>query len=105
MVRGYVPLLAIVAGIWGASYLFIKVAVEEIEPTAMMELRLLLAALVLVPFVLLRRGAASAVAELRATGGGAFVLGISNMAVSFTPLPPGGKNIHSGVPPVAQTPP
>jgi hypothetical protein len=36
VVRGYVPLLLIVAGIWGASYLFIKVAVREIEPTAMM---------------------------------------------------------------------
>src|SRR5919106_5483218 len=101
MVRGYVPLLAIVAGIWGASYLFIKVAVEEIEPTAMMELRLLLAALVLVPFVLLRRGAASAVAELRATGGGAFVLGISNMAVPFTLIAWGEKHIDSGIAAIA----
>jgi drug/metabolite transporter (DMT)-like permease len=101
MIRGYVPLLAIVAGIWGASYLFIKVAVEEIEPTAMMELRLLLAALVLVPFVLLRRGAASAVAELRATGGGAFVLGISNMAVPFTLIAWGEKHIDSGIAAIA----
>ena len=101
MIRGYVPLLAIVAGIWGASYLFIKVAVEEIEPTAMMELRLLLAALVLVPFVLLRRGAASAVAELRATGGGAFVLGVSNMAVPFTLIAWGEKHIDSGIAAIA----
>ena len=49
MVRGYVPLLAIVAAIWGASYLFIKVAVEEVEPTAMMFFRLVLATAVLVP--------------------------------------------------------
>src|SRR5918996_3061469 len=101
MIRGYVPLLAIVAGIWGASYLFIKVAVEESEPTAMMELRLLLAALVLVPFVLLRRGAASAVAELRATGGGAFVLGISNMAVPFTLIAWGERHIDSGLAAIA----
>src|SRR5918996_296511 len=101
MIRGYVPLLAIVAGIWGASYLFIKVAVEESEPTAMMELRLLLAALVLVPFVLLRRGAASAVAELRATGGGAFVLGVSNMAVPFTLIAWGEKHIDSGIAAIA----
>lgn len=101
MIRGYVPLLAIVAGIWGASYLFIKVAVEEIEPTAMMELRLLLAALVLVPFVLFRRGAASAVAELRATGGGAFVLGISNMALPFTLIAWGEKHIDSGIAAIA----
>jgi drug/metabolite transporter (DMT)-like permease len=101
MIRGYVPLLAIVAGIWGASYLFIKVAVEEIEPTAMMELRLLLAALVLVPFVLLRRGAANAIAELRATGAGAFVLGISNMALPFTLIAWGEKHIDSGIAAIA----
>ena len=101
MVRGYVPLLLIVAGIWGASYLFIKVAVREIEPTAMMDLRLILASAVLVPFLVLRLGAGGAVAELKATGWGAVILGISNMAFPFVLIAWGEKHIDSGVAAIA----
>jgi drug/metabolite transporter (DMT)-like permease len=101
VVRGYVPLLLIVAGIWGASYLFIKVAVREIEPTAMMDLRLILAAAVLVPFLFMRLGTGGAVAELRSTGWGAFILGISNMAVPFVLIAWGEKHIDSGVAAIA----
>ena len=101
MIRGYVPLLLVVAGIWGASYLFIKVAVDEIEPAAMMELRLILAALVLVPFVLLRLGRERARAELRATGLGAWVLGAANMAVPFTLIAWGEKHVDSGIAAIA----
>ncbi|HYY77324.1 MAG TPA: DMT family transporter [Gaiellaceae bacterium] len=101
MIRGYVPLLLVVAGIWGASYLFIKVAVDEIEPTAMMELRLILAALVLVPFVVLRLGKARALAELRGTGSGAWVLGAANMAIPFTLIAWGEKHVDSGIAAIA----
>jgi drug/metabolite transporter (DMT)-like permease len=101
VVRGYVPLLLIVAGIWGASYLFIKVAVEEIEPTAMMDLRLVLAAVVLVPFVAVRFGARRAAAEIRSTGAGAFILGVTNMAFPFVLIAWGEKHIDSGVAAIA----
>jgi drug/metabolite transporter (DMT)-like permease len=101
VVRGYVPLLLIVAGIWGASYLFIKVAVREIEPTAMMDLRLLLAAAVLLPFLAVRFGLRGAVAEMRSTGFGAFVLGVTNMAVPFVLIAWGEKHIDSGVAAIA----
>jgi drug/metabolite transporter (DMT)-like permease len=101
VIRGYVPLLLIVAGIWGASYLFIKVAVDEIEPTAMMDLRLVLAALVLVPFLMLRLGPARAVAEIRGAGAGAFILGTANMAVPFTLIAWGEKYIDSGIAAIA----
>jgi drug/metabolite transporter (DMT)-like permease len=101
VVRGYVPLLLIVAGIWGASYLFIKVAVREIEPTAMMDLRLILAAAVLVPFLMLRLGTRGAVAEVRSTGWGAVILGISNMAFPFVLIAWGEKHIDSGVAAIA----
>ena len=36
MSRGYVPHLLLLAGLWGASYLFIKIAVEDISPATMM---------------------------------------------------------------------
>ena len=101
MVRGYVPLLLIVAGIWGASYLFIKVAVREIEPTAMMDLRLILAAAVLVPLLTLRLGARGAVAQVQSTGWGAFILGVSNMAFPFVLIAWGEKHIDSGVAAIA----
>jgi drug/metabolite transporter (DMT)-like permease len=101
VVRGYVPLLLIVAGIWGASYLFIKVAVREIEPTAMMDLRLVFAAIVLVPFLVIRLGGRRAAAEVRSTGWGAFVLGIANMALPFVLIAWGEKHIDSGVAAIA----
>jgi drug/metabolite transporter (DMT)-like permease len=101
MVRGYVPLLLIVAGIWGASYLFIKVAVEEIEPTAMMDLRLFLAAAVLVPFLVLRLGSREAIVQVRSTGAGAFILGVANMAIPFVLIAWGEKHIDSGVAAIA----
>jgi drug/metabolite transporter (DMT)-like permease len=101
VIRGYVPLLLIVAGIWGASYLFIKVAVDEIEPTAMMDLRLVLAALVLVPFLMLRLGPGRAVAEIRGAGAGAFILGTVNMALPFTLIAWGEKYIDSGIAAIA----
>ena len=95
------PLLLIVAAIWGASYLFIKVAVDEIEPIPMMDLRLLLAAAVLVPVLVLRLGAREAVAEVRSTGAGAFILGVSNMAIPFVLIAWGEKHIDSGVAAIA----
>lgn len=95
------PLLLIVAAIWGASYLFIKVAVDEIEPIPMMDLRLLLAAAVLVPFLVMRLGAREAVAEVRSTGAGAFILGVSNMAIPFVLIAWGEKHIDSGVAAIA----
>jgi drug/metabolite transporter (DMT)-like permease len=101
VVRGYVPLLLIVAGIWGASYLFIKVAVREIEPTTMMDLRLVLAAAVLVPVLAARLGVRRAVAEIRSAGAGAFILGITNMAFPFVLIAWGEKHIDSGVAAIA----
>jgi drug/metabolite transporter (DMT)-like permease len=101
MVRGYVPLLLIVGGIWGASYLFIKVAVREIEPTAMMDLRLLLAAAVLLPILGVRLGLKGSVREIRSTGTGAFILGVTNMALPFVLIAWGEKHIDSGVAAIA----
>ncbi len=37
--RSYWPLILLLAAMWGASYLFIKVAVEDIPPAAMTEFR------------------------------------------------------------------
>ncbi len=42
-------LLFVLAAIWGASFLFIKVAVEEMSPMMLVAIRLVLASLVLLP--------------------------------------------------------
>src|SRR5215210_121248 len=67
----------------------------------MMELRLVLAAFVLVPFLMLRRGVVRAVSEIRSAGTGAFALGISNMALPFTLIAWGEKYIDSGIAAIA----
>jgi drug/metabolite transporter (DMT)-like permease len=94
-------LLAIVAAIWGASYLFIKVAVDEVEPSAMMFLRLVLATAVLLPVLLWRLGGREAVTALRGTGRNAFAVGFLNAALPFVLIAWGEKYVDSGVAAIA----
>ena len=101
MIRGYVPLLAIVAAIWGASYLFIKVAVDEVEPTAMMFFRLVLASAVLIPVLVWHVGGREAVADVRATGWKAFAVAFLNAAFPFVLIAWGEKYVDSGVAAIA----
>jgi drug/metabolite transporter (DMT)-like permease len=101
MVRGYVPLLAIVAAVWGSSYLFIKVAVEEVEPTAMMFFRLVLASAVLVPVLAWHVGGRAAVSKMRGLGWKAWAIGFLNAAFPFTLIAWGEKYVDSGVAAIA----
>ena len=101
--RGYWPALLFLSSLWGASYLFIKVAVEEIEPAAMIELRLVLAGVVLLGFLLWRLGRERAIAELRRTGWPGLVLGVLNGAIPFTLIAWGEKHIDSGVAAIANS--
>jgi drug/metabolite transporter (DMT)-like permease len=94
-------LLAIVAAIGGASYLFIKVAVDEVEPTAMMFFRLVLASAVLIPVLAWRMGTDRAVAEVRGTGWRAFAVGFLNAAFPFVLIAWGEKYVDSGVAAIA----
>jgi drug/metabolite transporter (DMT)-like permease len=101
MTRGYVPLISLLAAVWGASYLFIKVAVDDVEPAPMMFARVALAALLLVPFVLFTRGVRIGLGELRAAALPGLVLGAINAAIPFTLIAWGEKHIDSGVAAVA----
>jgi drug/metabolite transporter (DMT)-like permease len=94
-------MLGILAAVWGASYMFIKVAVDEIEPTTMMCLRLVLAFAALLPALVVASGWNGAVREVRGTGAGGFFLGIVNTAVPFTLIAWGEKHIDSGVAAIA----
>ena len=98
----YWPMLLTLAAVWGASYLFIKVAVDEIEPAPMMAFRTLLAAAVLLGYVVWRLGRGGAFAELRAAWRHCLVLGILNAAVPFWLIAWGEQHIDSGLAAVVQ---
>jgi len=99
--RSYAFLIGSLAAIWGASYLFIKVAVRDFPPAAMMEVRLALSGVILAGFVVFRSGRRQAVADLRGTGWQAFAVGIVNGAIPFTLIAWGERHIDSGVAAVA----
>jgi drug/metabolite transporter (DMT)-like permease len=97
--RSYLPRLLLLSAIWGSSYMFIKVGVRDFSPAALVELRLLLAGLVLVSFVAAGRGLR---AVRPAVAPGAFV-GIVGMAVPFVLISWGETHVDSGVAAVANS--
>lgn len=101
MTRSYVWMLTFLAAVWGASYLFIKVAVDEIEPAPMMFFRLLIASALLLPFLLARLGRRRGLDELRRSWRPGLVLGLVNTALPFTLIAWGEKHIDSGVAAIA----
>jgi drug/metabolite transporter (DMT)-like permease len=98
----YWPMLLTLAAIWGASYLFIKVAVEDVEPGPMMAARLLSAGLVLLGYLVWRTGARSATAQLAASWRPALVLGAINAAIPFWLVGWGEKHVDSSIAGIAQ---
>jgi drug/metabolite transporter (DMT)-like permease len=99
--RSYAFLIGSLAAIWGASYLFIKVAGRDFPPASMMELRLAFAALALGSFLVATRGFGVAVADLRAAGWHALAIGIVNGAIPFTLIAWGEHHIDSGIAAIA----
>jgi drug/metabolite transporter (DMT)-like permease len=99
--RAYVPLLLLLAAIWGASFMFIKVADREIEPTTMMAGRLLVASVFLLAFLTARLGWRTATVELRGVWREGLVLGVVNAAIPFTLIAWGEKHVDSGVAAIA----
>jgi drug/metabolite transporter (DMT)-like permease len=95
--RGYVPLLLLLAAIWGASFMFIKIAVDELAPTTTMFLRLAFSALPLLALVVYQLGFRPAARQLRAVTRAAIILGIVNTALPFTLIAWGETKIDSGV--------
>ena len=73
--RSYWPLLFLLASIWGASYLFIEVAVDDLPPAALTFLRLFVAAVLLAGYTSHRLGTRRALEELRAAWLPCVVLG------------------------------
>jgi len=96
-------MLFLLAAIWGASYLFIKVAVEDIEPGPMMAARSLGAALILAAYLAVTMGGRRAVAEVSRNWRPALVLGALNAALPFWLVAWGEKHVDSSVAGIAQS--
>jgi drug/metabolite transporter (DMT)-like permease len=97
MTRRYVVMLILLAAIWGASFMFIKVAVRELDPATMIASRLALAAVALalmLPLVVQRGHIWS---ELRSNAPTLVLVGIVNAAIPFWLLAWAEKRIDSGL--------
>jgi drug/metabolite transporter (DMT)-like permease len=101
MPRGYPVMLLTLAFLWGSSFLFIEIALDDLEPTAMMALRLFFGATALVPILVAQRGTRRAAADLRAAGRSLWVLGVVNAALPFTLIAWGQQHIDSGIAAIA----
>lgn len=96
-------MLFLLAAIWGASYVFIKVALEDIEPAPMMAIRALVAGLMLAVFLAATMGGRRALAELAQAWRPALVLGTLNAAIPFWLVAWGEKHVDSSVAGIAQS--
>jgi drug/metabolite transporter (DMT)-like permease len=100
--RRHLLMLLALAALWGASFLFIKVAVRELTPATLIVGRLGLAALtlaLLVPFVV---GTGEMMRQLRANAGWLIVVALVNTAIPFWLLSWGETRIDSGLASIIQ---
>jgi drug/metabolite transporter (DMT)-like permease len=99
--RSYGLLLFLLAAIWGASYLFIKVGVRDFEPSFFIMLRLLIGGALLFAFLAAREGGSEALASVRGTWRDGLIFGTINGAVPFTLIAWGETHVDSGVAAIA----
>lgn len=98
MTARHVGLLALLSGIWGASYLLIKYAIRDLSPPMVVFGRTALAAVALLVVILLQGGAArAALADFRRRPGTAFFLGLVAIAAPFLLITYGERTVPSGL--------
>ena len=95
-------MLAAVSLIWGASFMFIKVADRELAPSTLIMGRLGLAALTLALVAPFAVGARRTLSELRANAGWLVVVALVNTAAPFWLLSWGETRLDSGLASIIQ---
>src|SRR4051794_27172356 len=98
----YGSMLVVLALIWGSSFMFIKVAVRELDPATLILGRLGLAALTLALVVPIAVGGGATWRELHAHKLWLAVVGLLNTAVPFWLLSWGETRIDSGLASIIQ---
>ena len=94
--------LVLLALIWGSSFMFIKIAVRDLNPATLVMGRTGLAAIALGAVVLVSLGRGATAAELRAHWRGLLAVGLLNTAVPFWLLSWGETRIDSGLASIIQ---
>src|SRR5437660_10338518 len=102
MNRRHLVMLVLLALIWGSSFMFIKIAVRQLEPSTLILGRLGLAALTLMLVVPALVGGRATLADLRAHWPALALVGLVNTAVPFWLLSWGETRIDSGLASIIQ---
>jgi drug/metabolite transporter (DMT)-like permease len=102
MERRYAAMLVVLALIWGASFMFIKVAVRAFDPATLIAGRIGLAAVTLAFVVPARVGGRRTLAELRRFAVPLVVVALTNTAAPFWLLSWGETRIDSGLAAILQ---
>lgn len=84
--------LTVLGAIWGASFLFMRIAAKDFGPVALVEIRLALGALILLPFLWKARAQFSGKLWLRLTG-----IATINSAIPFTLFAWGAERAPAGI--------
>jgi len=100
--RRHLIMLLALAAIWGASFMFIKVAVRELEPGVVVFGRVFVATVTLLPAVSFMIGWRRLFAELRRYARPLFVLALFNASIPFWLLAWGEERLDSGLAAVLQ---
>ena len=100
--RRYLPMLLLLSLIWGSSFMFIKVADRQLDPSTLILGRIALAAVTLAVVVAATIGLQEAVVELRRHWRALVVVGLLNTAVPFWLLSWGETRIDSGTASIIQ---
>src|SRR5712691_244546 len=95
-------MLLVLAALWGASFMFIKIGVRELAPTTLVCVRLGIGALTIAPLAFARLGARVVVRELRSAWPQLLLVGIVNSAVPIVSLSWAETRIDSGLAAVIQ---
>jgi drug/metabolite transporter (DMT)-like permease len=100
--RRPIVILTLLAFIWGASFMLIKIADRQLAPSTLILARLSSAALLLAAIAVVRLGPRRTLAEIRAAWAWLVVIGLVNTALPFWLLSYGEKRIDSGLASIIQ---
>jgi drug/metabolite transporter (DMT)-like permease len=100
--RRHLLMLLVLASLWGASFMFIKVGVRQLHPTTLVCLRLGIGALTLLPILLVRLGVRESARQMRASLRPLVLTGLVNSAIPIVSLSWAETRIDSGLAAVIQ---
>src|SRR5205823_5843718 len=100
--RRHLVMLLALSAIWGASFMFIKIGVRELEPTTLVCVGLGIGALTLLPLALVRLGGREMLRQLRAAAGPLILTGLIYSAIPLVSLSGVVTHVGSGLTAITQ---